>query len=197
MDIFITILKGIIVLGINIGFGYLISLCFHFYFFYPRKIYLFNKFDVHFTPGLAFRKKKQLINFLHKSLNDYIDYSKRDYTQTNFLTEYENKLYNEVFPYIKDFIIKEWVPDFISSKICSVISDLTWMIIYKISRTIIPRLLKEFEVEKKIDILDAKLDVYRLRDYFDEYVYKYYLNFNLIFFAIVGVMNMIVFWILA
>ena len=197
MDILITILKGIIVLGINIGFGYVISLCFHFYFFYPRKIVLFNTYELKFTPGLVFRKKKQLINLLHKTLNDYFDFAKRDYSHPNFLTEYENKLYEEVFPYIKDFISKEWMPAFISSKIESILSDLTWFLIYKLSRTIIPRLLKELEVEKKIDILDAKLDVYRLRDYFDEYFYKYYLYFNLAFFAVVGILNMIVFWILA
>ena len=196
MELLLIILKGVIVLGVNIGFGYILSECIHFYLFHPRKIVVCNKIDLRFTPGLVFRKKRQFINYLHKLLIDYFDYAKRDYFQVNFLTEYENKLYDELFPLITKYINKDWIPEFISKKLDSVLSDLTWMLIYKLSRTLIPRLLKDLQVEKKIDLLDTKLDVYKLRDYFDEYFYKYFLQFNLAFFAFVGVMNMVVFWIL-
>jgi len=196
MDVFIVILKGLIVFGINVGFGYLISYCFHFFLFYPRKIYIFNRYPLKFTPGLLFRKKKQLINYLKRIVAEYYDYVRRDYFDSNFLTEYENKIYNEVFPHVKSFVDREWIPSFISKKLNHLLSELVWMIIYQLSRTILPRILREVEIEKKIDILDVKMDIFKLREYFEEYVYKYFLYFNLAFFAVVGIMNMIVFWIL-
>lgn len=197
MDLLVAILKGLVVLGVNIGFGYLITYSFHFFLFYPRKICLFGKYPLKFTPGLLFRKKKQLIDYLKKIMADYYDYVSRDYFDKNLLTEYENKIYNEIFPHIKKFVTKEWLPSFISDRINNLLSDLTWMIIYQLSRNILPQILREVQVERKIDILDMKMDIFKVREYFEEYVYKYLLYFNLTFFAVVGVINMIVFWILA
>lgn len=197
MIFILFLLKSLIVLGINIGFGYLISYCFHFYFFYPRKLYLFNRYHFPFSPGLLHRKKKVLIDYLHNKLNEYYNYTKQDYFQKNFLTDFENKIYNEIYPFVSKFLEKEWIPSFLHKKLLDISSNLTWSVIYKITRVVFPKSLHEFQVDQKIDMLDIKLDIYKLRELFEEYVYKYFLYFNLTFFTVVGLMNMIVFMVLA
>ncbi len=197
MDIIMFIIKALFVLVINIGLGYILSYCFHAFFFYPKKLYFLGKYPVSFTPGLLHRKKKQLIDYLNKKLNEYFDYVKKDYFDINFLTEFENKIFNDCYPHIHKFLNKDWLPGFLKTRLEYLISDLLWLIIYKLTRKIIPKLLKDYQAEKQILLLDIKLDIYKLKQLFEEHVFKYFLYFNLVFFTIIGIINMFLFVILA
>ena len=196
MEILCIIFKGLIILSVNIGFGYIISRCFYLYLFYPRDIYFFGKYHFYFSPGLVFRKKNQLISYLHTKLEEYLDYAKKDYFHKNFLTEYEDRFYREVFNYLKRMIDIDWLPKMIKAKVKSLLSNIIWTLIYKITRTIIPKLLKDLRADQRIDELDLIIDVYKLRALFEEHFYRFMLSFNLFFFGIVGIINMIMFWIL-
>ena len=197
MDTFIFLLKAILVLGINIGFGYIISICFHFYFFYPRKIVWFNRYHLWCTPGFTYRRKAQLIEYLKQLIDDYFDMVKQDFRFYNQLTKYETRVYKEIYPYIVDFCDRDWIPQILEDKINELISNGLWFAIRKFSRSILPSLLNDWQIYTKLDLLDLKLDIKKLEDLFNLHFYRYFRLFNICFFAIVGILNMILFLILA
>ena len=192
----IIFLKCIIILCLNILLGWFIAYSLHFYLFYPRKIFFFNKYRFYFSPGLIYRKKEKLITYLHDKVNEYYQYVNQDYIEINFLTNFENKMYDEIFSFIKKYLKREWIPEFIRSKVMEMISWLLWMGIRYLTRTFIPRYILEHKLHQKIDILDIKLDVNKLKKYYEEYIYKNYLYFNLVFFTVIGLINMVLFIIL-
>ncbi|MDD4156115.1 MAG: hypothetical protein WC234_01990 [Endomicrobiaceae bacterium] len=197
MDVLFFIIKALIILTVNIGLGYLLSYCFNAFFFFPKKLYFLGKYQVPFTPGLLHRKKKLLITYLSGKLYEYNQYVHSEYFEKNFLTDFENKIFDEIYPYVKNFMSRNWMPDFLKTKIEYLMADLVWMLIYKLTRTIIPKLLRDHQAEKQILLLDLKLDIYKLKELFDEYVYKYLLYFNLAFFTVIGIINTILFILLA
>lgn len=195
MDILYNILKVIVILGANIGFGCVISYCFHFYLFYPKKIYIW-KYHFYFSPGLVFRKKNQLIMYLHLKIDEYIKYTNKDYFHKNYLTRYEDKLHRELFNYIINILNIEWMPNIIKKNIERQVSQLTWFFIYKFSRTIIPNMIKDLNINQKIDKIDLIVDVYKLRKIFEEHFFYFILNFNILFFTLVGIVNVLLFFLL-
>ena len=197
MESIILILKALLVLLVNTGFGYLISTCFHFFFFNPRKIVLFKRYHLPLTPGLVYRKKKHLMDYLHKLVNDYFEYANRDYREKNILSEYENRVFIELFPLVCNFFERGWIPEFLQGYLHEFIQKTLWTAIRKFSRTILPRFLCDWHIYTKLDLLDLKLDVKFIESYFNEYFYKYFLYFNIFFLSIVGVLNMVMFLILA
>jgi len=197
MTVLLFIVKSLIILGVNIAFGYIICIFFHGFFFYHRKVILFGKYPVPFTPGLVYRKKEQLIHYLYSLIDNYFEYVKRDYRERNTLNEYEHRVYHELFPIITDFCERDWIPGFLEDKLHDFLSRMLWAIIRKFSRSILPTLLREWDIYTKLDIVDLKLDVSKIRQIFDDYFYQYFMWFNIVFFAIVGVLNMVMFMILS
>jgi hypothetical protein len=196
MDTALFILKALIILCVNIGFGFLISYCFHFYLFHPRKVYI-GKYHLPLTPGLTYRKKQKLLDYLKNLIDDYFRFARQDPRVRNFLSDYEHKIYHEVFPLIYDFCDRDWIPEFFEDKVRELASQGTWFIIRKFSRSILPKMLDEWQIYTKLDLLDLKLDIKMLEDYFDEYFYKWFKLFNMVFLGIVGILNMVMFLILA
>jgi hypothetical protein len=196
MNIFVLICKSLLVLIVNIGFGYAISYAFYFLFFYPRNIYFFAKYHFYFSPGIVYKKKEQLLKYLNKWVVDYFECVKQDYRIKNFLTEYENKIFDEIYPFITDFIQNEWIPEFLENKINCTIAKIIKKGIRIFSRDILPQFLEEWGIFTKLDILDLKLDIKKLENLVNKYVYQYFLKFNLFFFTIIGLMNMLLFMIL-
>ena len=197
MNVLIVILKCLIILSVNIGFGMMICACLRFYLFHHKKEVIFKKYHISFTPGLLYRKKKQFILYLKKLINNYYEYIKKDYTATNFLTEYERKIYHAIYPIVIKYIDKDWLPDFVREKMYDIISKMTWFIVRMFARNILPQMLAEWKIYTKIDHLDVKIDIYEIKHYFDKYLYHYLLKFSLTFFTIVGLINMAMFLILA
>jgi len=196
MSILLLLVKSLIVLGVNVAFGYIICICFHAFFFYHRRVVLFGKYPLPLTPGLVYRKKDQLIHYLYQLINNYFDYVKRDFRDRNTLTHYEHIVYHELFPIISDFCERDWIPSFLEQKFHDILSRTLWVVIRKFSRSILPSLLEDWDIYTKVDLLDLKLDVSKIRQLFDDYIYVYFKWFSLIFFAIVGILNMVMFMIL-
>ena len=196
MNFLFIFLKCLIILGVNIGFGWFISYVFQFYLFHPRKIYLFGKFPFYFSPGLLYRGKAKLINYLHQILIDYFEYVKEGYNHINFLTDFEKKMYKDIFPFLKKYLDMDWMPDLLKNKLNVVLSTILWMVIRHLTRSVFPRILIEINMECKIDLLDLKLDVNKLKFLFDKYFYNLLLAINLSVFAIAGMCNVLLFFIL-
>jgi len=197
MATLLFLVKSFIVLGVNIAFGYIVSICVHNYFFYYRKVILFGKYPIPFTPGLVYRKKEQLMQYLRTLIDNYFDYVQRDFRQRNTLTDYEYKVYRELFPIIKDFFERDWLPEFLEQRLHDFLSRVLWLVIRKFSRSILPTILTEWGIYTKLDLLELHLDVEKLKEIFYEHFYKYYFWFNIFFFAIVGILNMAMYMILA
>jgi len=187
--------KGLCVLFFNVGIGWLLSYSLHFYLFSPKKIYFFGKYPLPFSDGLFYRAKKRLISYLQNKLTEYIHLVKKDFRDVNFLTDFEKKIYRELSIFAKKFLNNDWLPEIFRNKLYKLISSLLWMFVRHLTRSVAPRIIIELQIEQKIDILDIKLDIFRLKKLFETYVYKYILLFNLVLFTIVGLCNMVLLFI--
>ena len=192
----LTTINCLLILIVNISVGLILCSTLKFYLFYPRKIFLFGKYGLSCTPGLLFRYKNTLISYLHIKLKEYRNSLLQEYRNINFLTDLEKKIYHELYPYLQKFLHNTWIPDFIRYRANIMLSNLFWMLIRFITRNIIPRLLVEYQIEYKIDLLDLKLDIYELKNLFIKHVYNYLLIFNICFFFIIGIINMVLYLIL-
>jgi len=88
------------------------------------------------------------------------------------------------------------MPNIIKKNIERQVSQLTWFFIYKFSRTIIPNMIKDLNINQKIDKIDLIVDVYKLRKIFEEHFFYFILNFNILFFTLVGIVNVLLFFLL-
>ena len=196
MDFLIIFSKGLLFIILNILLGYLFCYVIHKLLFYPKKVYLFGKYPLSFTPGFVHRKKKKLIDYLHGKLKDYLLYAESDESERNFLTDFEKKIYKELIPVIKRTFFTNWIPKVVRDFFDGLLEDISWHFIRKLTRMIIPRLVVEFKLHKQIDLLDLKLNVYELEKYFNEYVYSFMMTFVLVSLGVVGIFNAILYWIL-
>ena len=190
------ILKCLIIFISNVIFGWLLGKILFFYLFYPRKVYIFPKKSLIFTPGLFFRYKEKLISFLHRILKEYIECTNMDYRSVNFLTDFEKKIFKEVYPFMQKLFRKSLMPEFFRYRINGVLTNILWKLIRYLSRNLLPRLILQLQVEHKIDILDLKLDIYQVRRLFRDNILNYIQLFNICLFSIVGLLNILLFIVL-
>lgn len=195
MFFLIGLLKFIIILGVNIGFGLLLSSLIYSFFFCSRTKYFFG-YKIPFTPGLLYRKKKWLINKLNKLVNDYIRYASDENLQNNYLAVFERKMQKNIHESLKEFFKGKMLPAFMKNKLVSWLQSLSQLIVRKITRELIPYIIFTADISGKIDLLEDKLNIDMLKTYFNEYVYKYILYFIYIFFGLIGICNSVLYLIL-
>ena len=196
MDFLIIFIKCLIIIIVNIGLGWLISYSWHFFLFYPKKIYLLGKYHFYFSPGILYKGKSKFINYLHQKLKEYFEYAEKGVNHANFLTKFEKDAYREIYAFLKEYLEQPWMSDSIKAWVKDTSSKILWIAIRHITRSVFPRILLELKIEHKIDILDMKLDIEIAKKLFEEHIYKYFKWFNLLLFSVVGLVNMVLFLVL-
>ncbi|MBN2460146.1 MAG: hypothetical protein JXB60_00955 [Candidatus Cloacimonetes bacterium] len=188
-------LKGLTFILFNLLLGFLIINSIRAILFFPRhKIYVFNK-KVPGTPGLLYRKKEWLINKLHTSLHDYISSCQTRNGRT-LVSRWENRVFDsawEKFSFIDDIRL---LPRKLRNKLHYIFALFFYEIARQFLRSFVPYLLEKYHADKYIVLLDHKLDMEIITGYYNRYINRYLMYFFLFLGFVIGLINMVWFFII-
>lgn len=192
MAFLIFLLKCLIFLGINIGFGLLFLYLFKWFFFLSKPVYIFGK-KMPLTPGLLHRKKKWLINKLYQIIKEYLQFAMDEMDRYNYLARFEDKLNKQYQDFVSPLLDNVPLPRFLKTKFEKWIFSFGKMLIRKLLRSFIPWIIEQADLQGKVQLLDDKLDIFMIERYFNEYVFKYLRYFTIAFWGLTGLLNVFIF----
>lgn len=189
-------LYSLILLVINLAVGWFMLYPLKVFLFYPKKqLHLFKK-PVPLTPGFLIKKKQWLLNKIESLLNTYLAAASNPKNRESNIAKWEDKVYNWAF---KTFNIENkisFIPKFIKKRFQHYASLTTLEVAKQFLRDFVPFLLNKYNVASYIDLLDKKLDIKLIEEYFNKYVYKWLRLLCTALWAIAGLFNMFLFWFL-
>ena len=189
-------LKGLLFILWNIALGSLLI--------YSIKWFLFNPKPRKFlgirnplTPGFLVRKRDWLFNKGRDLLHDYLEQASNEAMKNGYLHSWEEQIWKTAWE--KTDFVDEWkfMPNSIKNKIHEAIAGLAKSMGSKILRKTVPHFIEQLRLEHKIDELDAQFSIEFIYKYFRQYVYKPLLLAFLAINFIIGLMNMILYLIIA
>ena len=189
-------LKGLIFLIANMLVAYLIVFSIKAILFYPKRKKYWNSKPIPFTPGLLYRKQKWLIDKLHSLLNDYLKDCKV-YSDDSRISKWESTVYDKTWDKFSFFEKQRFIPSSIK-RIMHYYSSLFVMeFARQFLRNFVPFLMERYNVNKYVDLVDKKLNVDMILDFFNKKIYKYMLMVFVGLALLIGIFNMIVFFIVS
>ena len=114
MIFLLGLLKFLIIVLANIAVGYVLYKGVLLYFFCEEQRY-FLGYKIPLTPGLLHRKKKWVINKLSDLLAQYLEYANNDRDRDNYLSRFEDKLFDTFHTAIQQFFEEKTLPSFIKA----------------------------------------------------------------------------------
>lgn len=190
------IARGLFILMMNMIAGLIFVYPVKVFLFYPRKPLHWRGRTIPFTPGYLYRKKVWLIGFLRGYLETYLRESDDEEDEKTRIYRWELKAYESVSGYVEFVDRIRWIPGFFKGGLRDLLQMLIFEFIRKFLRTLVPFLLDKYRVSSWIELLDRKLDVDQIFEYFIQYVYINVVRVIMILGLLSGLMNMILFWIL-
>jgi len=188
-------LKSLIFLLYNLLAGFLIVATIRTLLLFPKKkIYLGNR-KVPLTPGILYKYRNLLIKKLKDTLNNYINDS-RDENSSSKISVWENRIFRNVWDKLESIENIRFLPKSFKSNVRYIIALLAYEITKQFLRTFIPFLLEKFKAHKLITIIEEKLDMKIISEYYDKYIFKFMLIFFLSINFIIGLGNMIIYLII-
>lgn len=178
----------------NIALGFAILAFLKWFLFNQKARFIFGK-KFPLTPGLLVRKRDWLFNKARDILHDYLEQAESE--KTGYLVKWEKAVFEAVWE--KTSFIESWklLPKSIKEKIHQALSTAARDIARNLLRKTVPRLVEQFRLELQIDKYDFQFSIDFFYKYFRQYVYKPLWYAFLAVNAIIGIMNMILFLIIA
>ena len=189
-------LKSLLFIVLNVGVGLLLV--------YFAKWFLFNStqrkiFGVRnpLTPGFVVRKRDWVFNKARDLLHDYLEQAGNPQANTGYLYNLEEQIQQKVWE--QTSFVDDWplLPGGLKESIRNTVSNAVRGIASKILRKTVPHLLEQWRIEHRIDEYDEQFNLEFFYKYFRQYLYvpllKIVAGINLVF----GILNMILFLILA
>ncbi|HNX37549.1 MAG TPA: hypothetical protein PL124_06305 [Candidatus Cloacimonadota bacterium] len=192
----ILFLKSLTFILWNIALGVSLVYIFKCLLFNKKARYIF-KWRIPMTPGFFVQKRDWIFSKARDILHDYLRQAE-DFAQRNgYLAKWERLVHDAVWE--KTNFIDEWkyIPAGIKDKLHAKLSDLAKSLASTILRKLVPRLIEQLRIEHLIDDYDFKLSVEFFYGYFKKYVYKPLLLAFLAINFLIGLMNMILYLIVA
>ncbi len=187
-----TIIKALIFIFVNMLFGFLYIYAVKFFLFIPsKKMKAFGK-HIPLTPAFVYRKKIWLIKKIKKMVNEYINDIK-DESDSSRITKWEHKAFDQTWDKITFLDNLRFIPKSIKNNIKYFLATIVFEVVKQFLRTFVPYLMEKYKLNKYIELLDAKLDVDVIKEYFNKYVYKYILMFVLAVHFLIGFGNMLIY----
>jgi len=188
-------LKGLFFILFNLLSGFLIVFTIKAILFLPRKAYYFNGKKIIFTPGLLYRKRDWLMNKIRKELKDFLAEAKSD-GEEGRISKWEKEAFKKAWEKFEFIEKPRFVPKVIKENLHFFFSAITFEVVKQFLRSFIPYLMEHYQINKYVQLLDKKLNIDIIYGYFNKYLYKYLMWFSLGFFLIVGIGNMIIYYII-
>ncbi|MBT3755606.1 MAG: hypothetical protein HOD64_01535 [Candidatus Cloacimonetes bacterium] len=186
------IIKPLIFIIINMLVGFLYIFAIKFFLFIPSKEIKINNKRLPFTPAFVFRKKIWLFKKIRKLVNDYINDTKDD-SDGSRITKWEYKIFHQTWDKITFMDKYKFIPKSVKNNVKYFISTIAFEVVKQFLRTFIPFLMEKYELNKYIELLDKKLNVDLIKEYFNKYIYKYVLIFVLAIHFLIGLGNMLIY----
>ena len=190
------ILKPIFIILWNMLPGFLVIFTIKQLLFFPREEKRFpNGKKIPLTPGFAYKFKVWGMFKIRHLIQDYINDTKNQ-SENSRISIWENNIFQKAWNKF-EFVDKI---SFLPQKWKDNIRYFFALIIYEITkqflRKFVPYLMDHFEIDKYVELLDKKVDIDLIKDFFCRYVYKYLMLFVLGIGFIVGFWNVIIYLII-
>lgn len=189
-------LKSLLFIAWNIVLGISIVLVFRWVLFNAKAHYIFGK-RIPLTPGYLVAKREWLFSKAHSILHDYLDQAGDPKRETGYLVKWLEKITD--FLWDKTDFVAQWrfVPRKLREMIRHKLVDSLTGIAENILRKTVPHLVEQYRVEYRIDDFDDQFSIEFFYGYFRKYVYKPMLIAFAAVNLIIGIMNMLLFLIIA
>lgn len=167
------------------------------WFLFNRKQRRFLGIKIPFTPGFLVRKREWLFNKARDILEDYLKQAENKGIKSGYLRKWEEQVWHAVWD--QTGFIDEWIllPQGLKQKIHNAVASAVRDIASKVLRKMVPHFIEQWRIEHRIDEYDEQFSIDFFYKYFRQYVYKPLLLAFLAINLIIGILNMILFLILA
>lgn len=192
----IIFLKSLTFIVWNIALGLSIVYALKVFLFNSKPRFIFGK-KIPFTPGFFVQKRDWIFSKARDILHDYLEQAEDVARRNGYLAKWEALVRETVWEKTGFIDELKLLPQSIKDKIHGKLSDLAKTLASSILRKAIPRLIEQLRIEHRIDEFDFRFSVEFFYGYFRKYVYKPLLYFFLAINLLIGIMNMILFLIVA
>ena len=124
------------------------------------------------TPGLIVRKRDQIFAKIYDALQDYLEQAENPRLYKGYLYEWEEQVRLSVLNQVSFIDHLILLPASLKLKIKNIVANSAKRSVSFILRKTIPQLLEKFQVEHKLEQLDAKISNEVIYGYFRQYIYK-------------------------
>ncbi len=196
MTFLFIFLKGLLFIVCNMLVAFILVYAFKMILFRPKPIKFFGK-KIPITQGYLVRKRNWVFYKLRLLLNDYLHQAQDESYPDGYLKRWEQNIHDAVMDKIismgeLNFLPRKW-RDKLSNLIANAVLNLVKQFLHKF----VPFVISTYHLHSYIDLLDKKLDIDILIHYFNRFIYKPVLYIFLAISFLIGLGNMILFWILA
>lgn len=189
-------LKSLLFIVLNVGVGLLLVYFAKWFLFNPTQRKIFGLRNP-LTPGFLVRKRDWLFNKARDLLHDYLEQAGDPAARSGYLYTLEEQVRQKVWE--QTAFVDDWplLPGGLKEKLRNAVSNAVRGLADKILRKTVPHLLEQWRVEHRIDDYDEQFNLEFFYKYFRQYLYvpllKIVGGINLVF----GIMNMVLYLILA
>lgn len=189
-------LKSLLFIAWNMALGLSLVMLFRWLLFNSKPRYIFGK-RIPLTPGFFVAKRDWVFGKARDLLHDYLEQAADPMHKTGYLHKWLGKI--RQFLWQKTDFVSEWkfLPGKLKTTIRTKIVDSFAGLANNLLRKTVPRLIEQLRVEHRIDDYDFQFSIEFFYGYFRKYVYKPLLIAFAAVNFIIGIMNMILYLIIA
>ncbi len=189
-------LKSLSFIVWNIALGLSLVYLIKWLLFNAKARYIFGK-RILLTPGFLVAKREWLFSKARDILHDYLDQAANPTRNTGYLNKWLNQI--KSFLWEKTDFVQQWriLPAKLKDNIRNKIVDAFTSLAANLLRKTIPRMIEQLRIEHRIDDYDFQFSIEFFYGYFRKYVYKPMILAFIALNFIIGVLNMILFLIIA
>jgi hypothetical protein len=189
-------LKGLMLLAINIMTGWFFAWTIKALLFLPRRRKFIGGKPVPFTPGFLFRKKQWLFAKVYGWYDGFVRMAADHDNPLSFIRDWEDQAYRKAWDGLEAVERIPGLPRGMRDSLRKMLARLVLEIVSRFLRDFVPYLLSRYQIRNKIELLDMKLDMDTVFDYFNRRIYRFIRIGFCAIAGLIGLYNMIWFWIL-
>jgi len=189
-------LLSLIFLPLNLLFGASIIWLIRWLLFNKKQRYIFKKKNI-LTPGLIIKGKSYALGKVRNTVKEYFDQVDDFESHQGYIYNWEKKVYQKVYDATEFIDNARYIPTSVADWLRHAIAFIAKDLSSRFLRTFIPYLYEYYEVNNKIDMIADKIDLVMIESYYNQYCHKFLMYFNLFIFFLAGILNQILFLILA